>query len=106
MTAYPSMEIKYVAEDGTVTYDGLALLQELAAATSGGAVADGDYGDVVVSGGGTVWTVDAVVIALDDLSDVVLTAPATNDVLTFDGAGWVNAPAASGGGSPIMAWLI
>ena len=63
MTAYPSMEIKYVAEDGTVTYDGLALLQELATATSGGAVSDGDYGDVVVSGAGTVWAIDTATAA-------------------------------------------
>ena len=64
MTAYPSMEIKYVAEDGTVTYDGLALLQELAAAGGGGgAVSDGDYGDVVVSGAGTVWAIDTATAA-------------------------------------------
>ena len=36
---------------------------------------------------------------LDDLTDVTITAPALNDVLTFDGSQWV--PAASqGGGSP------
>lgn len=32
------------------------------------------------------------------LADVTLTSPAENDVLTFDGTGWVNAPAAGGGG--------
>jgi len=64
MTAYPSMEIKYVSEDGTVTYDGLALLQELATAGGGGgAVSDGDYGDVVVSAAGTVWSIDTATAA-------------------------------------------
>jgi hypothetical protein len=63
MTAHPSMEIKYIAQDGTATYDGLALLQELAAASSGGGVSDGDYGDVVVSAAGTVWTIDTATAA-------------------------------------------
>ena len=38
-------------------------------------------------------------IALDDLSDVVIAAPATDDVLTYNGSEWVNAPP-TGGGSP------
>ena len=82
-----------------------------------GGLSDGDYGDVVVSGAGTVWTLEAAVLnaaadariaaaSIGDLADVTLAAPATNDVLSFDGAAWVNTPAASGGGSPIMAWLI
>jgi hypothetical protein len=29
---------------------------------------------------------------LDDLTDVTITAPATDDVLTYDGAVWVNSP--------------
>ena len=84
---------------------------------AGGSLADGDYGDITVSGGGTVWTIEAAALnaaadariaaaSIGDLADVTLTAPATNDVLAFDGAAWVNTPAASGGGSPIMAWLI
>jgi hypothetical protein len=32
--------------------------------------------------------------ALDDLSDVVISSPATNDVLQYDGAEWVNSPSA------------
>jgi hypothetical protein len=31
-------------------------------------------------------------IALDDLTDVVITSPATDDVLVYDGAQWVNGP--------------
>lgn len=76
MTAYPSMEIKYIAQDGTVTYDGLALLQELATATTGGAVADGDYGDITVSGAGTVWTVDSGAVAASEISNLAATVQA------------------------------
>lgn len=38
------------------------------------------------------WTVGA---TLEDLTDVVITAPATNDVLTWNGTEWINQP---GGG--------
>jgi hypothetical protein len=44
-----------------------------------------DWVGDLVGGGGTV-------AALDDLSDVTITTPITDDVLTYDGAGWVNAP--------------
>ena len=40
---------------------------------------------VTAAGGG--------VPALDDLTDVAVTAPATDDVLRYDGAAWVNGPA-------------
>jgi len=36
-------------------------------------------------------------LSLDALTDVDLTAPAADDVLTYDGTGWVNAPAGGGG---------
>ncbi len=39
---------------------------------------DGDYGDIVVSGSGTVWTLDASVI-----NGVTITAPATGSTLTI-----------------------
>ena len=40
-------------------------------------------------------------LALDDLSDVVITAPAVDDVLIYDGAQWVNSPVPAGSpGSP------
>lgn len=80
------------------------LIQAVATA-GGGGLADGDYGDVTVSGGGTVITIDAGAIALDDLSDVVITAPATNEVLAYDGTNWVNA-AVTAGGSPVIGWVI
>ncbi len=36
--------------------------------------------------------------ALDDLSDVVISSPATDEVLTYNGSEWVNAVATGGGG--------
>ena len=103
----------------TAKFEGLfrkqlnAALDYVESLSGGGGVSDGDKGDVVVSGAGTVWTLEAAVVdariaaaSIGDLADVTLAAPATNDVLSFDGAAWVNTPAASGGGSPIMAWLI
>lgn len=44
-------------------------------------------------------------VALDDLSDVIITAPATNEVLAYDGTNWVNV-AATAGGSPVIGWVI
>jgi hypothetical protein len=38
---------------------------------------------------------------LDELSDVVLTSPATDQVLKFNGASWVNAAAPGGGGGTV-----
>jgi len=52
---------------------------------------------VAAGGGGSV--------SLDDLSDVIITAPATNEVLAYDGANWVNV-AATAGGSPVIGWVI
>lgn len=49
---------------------------------------------------GSAWVALDASLALDDLTDVDTTGVATNDVLTWDGADWVAAPApGSGGGS-------
>ena len=37
-------------------------------------------------------------VALNSISDVTITAPSTNDVLTYNGSGWVNSAPTSGGG--------
>ena len=42
------------------------------------------------------YTDSATPQAIDDLTDVVVTTPATNEVLTYDGANWVNAVAVAG----------
>lgn len=46
---------------------------------------------ILLSGGGSS------VGALDDLSDVVITSPILNDVLTFNGTNWINSPSSGGG---------
>jgi len=126
MTAEVSGEIVYVLPNGTLTYDGIALLQDIIAGSGGGGgVSDGDKGDITVSGAGTVWTIDAGAVAigdvsglgaalaakldapasLDDLSDVIITAPALDEVLVYNGSEWVNA-AATAGGDPLVGWFV
>lgn len=43
--------------------------------------------------------------ALDDLTDVTITTPSTDDVLKYDGTGWVNG-AAPGGGGGDFTWVV
>ena len=38
-------------------------------------------------------------LALNGVSDVTITSPQTNDVLTYNGSAWVNSPASGGGAS-------
>lgn len=48
----------------------------------GGGVADGDKGDITVSGGGTAWTIDTGAVSLDKLADI-----ATDSFIGRDTAG-------------------
>ena len=40
-------------------------------------------------------------LALNGVSDVTITSPQTNDVLTYNGSAWVNSPASGGGGASV-----
>jgi hypothetical protein len=54
-----------------------------------------------IIGNGTSWTSSALptpASTLDDLTDVVITSPATDQVLKYDGTNWVNGTGGSGGG--------
>lgn len=44
--------------------------------------------------------------ALGDLSDVTLTSPASDEVLSYNGSAWVNAAAAGGGSSSTTGWVL
>lgn len=54
------------------------------------------YGDVV-----TFTAPPVSVTSLGDLTDVVLTTPTIDQVLTYDGTNWINAPISTGGSSAI-----
>lgn len=60
---------------------------------------DGSNGQVLTTNGsGTLtFTTPSTVAALNDLTDVVITSPATDQVLKYDGTNWVNATGAGGG---------
>ncbi len=52
---------------------------------------------LTTNGTATSWATINVTPALDDLSDVTITTPATDQVLKYDGSGWVNGAAPAGG---------
>lgn len=68
MTAEVSMEVAYVSPDGTLTYDGMALLRDVIEAA-----------EAVPPAGG-----------LGGLSDVTIAAPTVGQVLRWNGMAWVN----------------
>lgn len=89
LTVIASMEITYVKNDGTLTYDGMSLFQDIIDATGGGGgggatLADGDYGDVTVSGAGSVITIDAGAVGVTKLGASVTLDAIANPVAAMD----------------------
>jgi hypothetical protein len=64
-----------------LTTDGAGLLQFSA---GGGGLADGDKGDITVSGGGTVWTIDNTVISTGKIADDAVTYAKIQNVSATD----------------------
>lgn len=67
-----SMEIQYLRQDGTLTYEGATLFRDLI---------DG------------IDDLAGATVALDNLTDVTITTPASGQALTYNGSAWVNSVA-------------
>ncbi len=70
-----------------------------------GTTGAGDFGQVLGTGttpAAIIWgrpdQGSASISALDDLTDVVITSPSTGEVLTYDGANWINDTGGGGSG--------
>lgn len=72
MTTVVDNPISIVVTDGLnfIVSMGNTGLQGPAGGGGGGGVSDGDKGDITVSGGGTVWTIDAGAVTLSDMANI------------------------------------
>jgi hypothetical protein len=73
--------------------------QVISVDTLGSGVSDGNKGDITVSSGGTVWSVNDGAVALNELSDVTLSSPTDGQSLSYNASTgqWVNSTPAGGG---------
>lgn len=76
------------AKDSIAVYTGGTWVYVGGSASGGGGVSDGDKGDIVVSGGGTVWTIDNGVVSSSKMTATGVTPGVyTNANVTVDAAG-------------------
>jgi hypothetical protein len=100
----PELPVDFRADAELRELRRLLRLQNFPGAGGGGGVTDGDKGDVVVSGGGTVWLLDTAALAerIDDRVAALLVA-GSNITLTYnDVANTLTIAATGGGGTSYM----
>ena len=81
MTARKLLPTQAITTKGDLpSRDMVEIIQRLVSAVDagggGGAVADGDYGDITVSGAGTVWTVDSGAVDATEVANLATTVQA------------------------------